>query len=98
MNVKFKYLIANVLRDSGNLIYLQKYRVESEWGSICEAMTFDSFEEAMKWIMEYGSVYLGLDRGFCLVHTTEYALNKVTGKSFDNEMFMKLHDPLYMLI
>lgn len=97
MDVQYKYLIGSIVGETRNLCYLQKVRVDYEWGPIDSALTFDSFEEAMKWIMEYGSVHLGLDHGFSLISVSNTALNKVTGKNFDRDLFMKLHDPIYML-
>ena len=95
MDVQYKYLIGSIVGETRNLCYLQK--VDYEWGPIDSALAFDSFEEAMKWILEYGSIHLGLDHGFSLVQVSSYALDQVRGSKFNTDMFVKLHDPIYML-
>lgn len=98
MNIEFKYLIGSVIGgEAKNLCYIQKFRNDSEWGPIDTALTFDSFEEAMKWILEYGSIHLGLDHGFSLVQVSSSALDQAKGSKFNMDMFVKLHDPIYML-
>lgn len=97
MDIQYKYLIGSIVGETRNLCYLQKVRVDYEWGPIDSALTFDSFEEAMRWIMEYGSVHLGLDHGFSLVQVSSSALDQVRGSRFNMDMFVKLHDPIYML-
>lgn len=90
---KFYYLIAVHNSEDHQLYYLQKDRTLSEFGSIFDAIKFDSFEDLIMYA-NHSSAKQFLECGFCIVHVFEGAIEKAKK---DSDMLRKLHDPLYML-
>ena len=88
-----KYYIATLDHGSNCLFYLSKDDIGHFHSDISEAISFNSFEDALEYML-HSTCTQFIDCGCSIAHIADCTIEKA---KIDKELMRKLHDPCYVL-